>query len=45
MDLKVALPCVDGADPTFFGKLVFVDDGCHQWKQQLDGPDGSNHCR
>jgi hypothetical protein len=25
MDLTVALPCVDGANPTFFGKLVFVN--------------------
>jgi hypothetical protein len=31
MDPMVALPCVDGANPMFFGKPVFVDDGHCQW--------------
>ena len=29
MDPTVALLYVDGADSTFFGKPVFVDDGRH----------------
>jgi hypothetical protein len=43
MDPTVALPCVDGADPTFFGKPVFVNNGRHQWRRWWDGADGSNH--
>ena len=35
MDPMVALPCVDGANPTFFGKPVFVDDGHHQFRRRL----------
>ena len=28
MDPTGNLPCGDGADSTFFGKPVFVDNGC-----------------
>ena len=28
LDPTVTLPCGDGADPAFFDKPVFVNDGC-----------------
>ena len=28
MDPTMALPCNDSTNPTFFGKPVFVDNGC-----------------
>ncbi len=43
IDPMVALPCIDGTDPTFFGKPVFVDKGRCQWRRQWDGADGSDH--
>ena len=33
MDPMVALLCGDGANPMYFDKPVFVDDGCCQWRQ------------
>jgi hypothetical protein len=32
MDPTVALPCIDGTNPMFFGKPVFVNDGHRQWR-------------
>ena len=32
MNPMVALPCVDGTNPTFIGKPVFVDDDRRQWR-------------
>ena len=43
MDPMVALPCLDGADPRFFGKPVLVNDGRRQWRRWWDGADGSDH--
>ena len=42
IDPAVALPCGDGANPMFFGKLVFVDDGARRWRRRWDGADGAN---
>jgi hypothetical protein len=36
-------PCVDGTDPTFFGKPVFVSNGRPQWRRWGDGANGSDH--